>query len=283
MSLFSERNGYVKISDILIKEDVPDFVANAICSAFDGACNVMDEESKHEWGDEPSEKFESFIWTHFLNKRMSQYRISKLFGEIDDIESFITSPDTPWFKKIDFIEFVLVNIKSISQNAYDYFLNDLNWQFSRLNFGYKIVADQIIDSITEEEINSIEAAVNNKDSNIKEHMTRALELYSQRPEGDYPNSIKESISAVECICRELTGAKNLGEALNALEKKGFPIQPRLKLAFEQLYAYTNQPSTGIRHAMMDNTGSYSPGQEEALFFLVTCSAFVNYISSKASS
>lgn len=44
MALFSERNGYVKISDILIKEDVPDFVSNAICPAFEGASNVMGKE-----------------------------------------------------------------------------------------------------------------------------------------------------------------------------------------------------------------------------------------------
>lgn len=242
----------------------------------------MDKAGEDEWDDVPSEKFESFIWTHFLNKRMSQYRISKFSGDIDDLESFITSSTTPWFRKLDFIEFVLDNIKDISLNAHDYFLNDLNWQFSRLNFGYKIVSDQVIDSITDEEVKSIETAVNNKNDNVKKHLTRALELYSQRPEGDYHNSIKESISAVECVCREYTGANNLGEALKALEKKGYPLQPRLKMAFEQLYAYTNQPTTGIRHAMMDNSESYSPGQEEALFFLVTCSAFVNYLISKFS-
>lgn len=280
MPLFSERNGYIKVSDILIKEDVPDLVANAICSAFEGALNIMDEEIEHEWNEEPSTKFESFVWTHFLNKRRSQYRISKYMGEIDDLESFLTSSASPWFKKLDFIEFVLINIKGQSQSAYDYFVNDLNWQFARLNFGYKIVADQVIDSISDEEVKSIEEAVNNKNSNVKEHFTRALELYSQRPEGDYTNSIKESISAVECDCRDLTGAKTLGEALNAFEKKGISIQPRLKEAFEQLYAYTNQPNTGIRHALMDNTGSYLPGPEEALFFLVSCSAFVNYLTSK---
>lgn len=68
--------------------------------------------------------------------------------------------------------------------------------------------------------------------------------------------------------------------INAFEKKDMSIQPRLKEAFEQLYAYTNQPNTGIRHALMDNTGSYLPGPEEALFFLVSCSAFINYLTSK---
>ena len=49
MPLFSERNGYIKVSDILIKEDVPDLVANAISSAFEGACNVLDDEGDKIW------------------------------------------------------------------------------------------------------------------------------------------------------------------------------------------------------------------------------------------
>lgn len=280
MSLFSERNGYIKVSDILIKKDVPEAVANAIYSAFEGACGILDDEGEHIWERKPSDEFESYIWTHFLNKRRSQYRISKYMGEVEDLESFITSKSTPWYRKLDFIEFVLDNIKTTSTAAYDYFVKDLNWQFARLNFGYKIVADQVIDSISEEEVKSIEKAVNHKSANIKEHFARALELYSQRPEGDYANSIKESISAVEYICRELTGTNKLGEALNTFEKKGLPIHPRLKEAFEQLYAYTNQPNTGVRHALMDNAGSYSPGPEEALFFLITCSSFVNYLTVK---
>lgn len=280
MPLFSERNGYIKVSDILIKKDVPEAVANAIYSAFEGACGILDDEGEHIWERKPSDEFESYIWTHFLNKRRSQYRISKYMGEVEDLESFITSLSTPWYRKLDFIEFVLDNIKTTSTAAYDYFVKDLNWQFHRLRFGYKIVADQVVDSISDKEVKSIEKAVNNKNKNVKGHFLRALELYSQRPEGDYANSIKESISAVECVCRELTGAKKLGEAMNAFEKRGVHIQPRLKEAFEQLYAYTNQPNTGVRHAMMDNEGGYAPGPEEALFFLVTCSAFVNYLKSK---
>ena len=37
---------------------------------------------------------------------------------------------------------------------------------------------------------------------------------------------------------------------------------------------------GIRHALMDDTAEYVPGAEEALFMLVSCSAFINYLNSK---
>ena len=54
----------------------------------------------------------------------------------------------------------------------------------------------------------------------------------------------------------------------------------LCLSFEKLYAYTNQPTTGIRHALMDSSGTYVPKAEEALFMLVSCSAFINYLNKK---
>lgn len=56
----------------------------------------------------------------------------------------------------------------------------------------------------------------------------------------------------------------------------------LKVAFDKLYAYTNQPDTGIRHALMDDEGKYTPSNEEALFMLVSCSSFLNYLNAKMS-
>ena len=47
-----------------------------------------------------------------------------------------------------------------------------------------------------------------------------------------------------------------------------------------MYAYINQPSAGIRHVMMDKEGIYVLGPGETLYFLVTCSAFVNYLRAK---
>ena len=48
----------------------------------------------------------------------------------------------------------------------------------------------------------------------------------------------------------------------------------------KLYAYTNQPDTGIRHALMDDDDTYTPASEEALFMLVSCSSFINYLNIK---
>lgn len=162
----------------------------------------------------------------------------------------------------------------------DKFINLLNAEFDRLHFAYRIINDDIVEIDSKEEIETIEDTLRNASTTIRMHLSRALDLYAQRPEGDYRNSIKESISAVEVYCREKTGENTLGKALNKLEQGGLIIPSVLKQAFDKLYAYTNQPDSGIRHALMDDSGAYTPKAEEALFMLVSCSAFINYLVKK---
>ncbi len=162
----------------------------------------------------------------------------------------------------------------------DSFVVTINSFFKRLHYSYRIVNKEIVEITSKEEIVSIEKALQESKDNIKNHLATALSLYAKKPTGEYRNSIKESISAVEAYCREKTGEKTLGKALNKMAKNGCIMPEALKIAFEKLYAYTNQPENGIRHALMDEDGEYVPGQEEALFMLVSCSSFLNYLQSK---
>lgn len=129
---------------------------------------------------------------------------------------------------------------------------------------------------SEEEIKEIETTLSTSKDNIKIHLNNALELYSKRPVADYRNSIKESISAVEAISRNITGENVLN--FKKMEEKGVFVPTVLRKAFECLYGYTNDKTTGIRHALMDDTNA--PQAEEALFMLVSCSAFINYLNKK---
>lgn len=156
------------------------------------------------------------------------------------------------------------------------FIEDVNREFKRLNFGYRIINGQIVEITSEEEITTIEKALESNQSNIRTHLSKALELYARKPTGDYRNSIKESISAVEAMSRNITGENTLN--FKKMEEKGVTIPSILRQAFEKLYGYTNDKSTGIRHALMEDTNT--PQAEEALFMLVSCSAFINYLNKK---
>lgn len=199
---------------------------------------------------------------------------------------YLQSDQNEWYSKFDLIEYTISVLRKMTPRGdrdyatvIDNFVKILNSTFKRLNYAYRVVDDQIVEITDQEEIMAIEEAVR-QTSAVKTHLENALKLLSSRPEPDYRNSIKESISAVEALCREITGDTTLGPALKALEKKGVVIPRFLQAGIEKLYVYTNDSKTGIRHALMDD--AEVPTFDEAKFMLVTCCAFVNYIQGKRS-
>lgn len=286
MTRFSERYGYVKPSKVLIRDGMPLSIQNAICTCFDELQNFL----KSQMGDNARgfmeyRKLEEYLWVYFFNRRKVNFNIHSSVAT-----DFLEDDNALWFNKLDLVEVAikyLFNRESQLEEYYrvkgsvaEAFTTILNSHFERLNFAYRVVDKEIVEITSKEEIAAIEDALQNSTANIRMHLSKALELYAKRPEGDYSNSIKESISAVEAYCREKTNENTLGRALNHLETKGISLPKVLKEAFEKLYAYTNQGSTGIRHALMDQDGTYVPSRAEALFMLVSCSAFINYLSKK---
>ena len=265
MKLFSERYGYTKPSDVIIRERITPEIQNAICSCYD----MLEDYHLYSYSN-----LELYIWKYFLNEREGY------FDEQTVATEFLEDDDKSWYKKLDLVEFSIRYLIKTEHSLVTKFIDRLNSEFERLNFAYRIVNNEIVEITSEAEIKTIEEAIENSADNIQFHLNKSLELYAQRPNGDYSNSIKESISAVEAFCRVQTGKNTLGDALNELANKGIVVPPMLKSAFEKLYAYTNQPNTGIRHALMDETGAFTPKSEEALFMLVSCSAFINYLNKK---
>ena len=280
MGLFSERYGYKKVSDVIIREEITDEIQNAICSCFDQLPSIY-KMARYDYPTSELTELEKHIWTKFFNQRLSNYDYN-LFS----IPQCIESTDVQWYEILDLIEF---SIKYMYHRDYIFkpirpasarLIGMLNSEFERLNFAYRIVNYEIVEITSEQEIKTIERAIESSPRNVQTHLNSALEKYAQRPNGDYRNSIKESISAVEAFCREKTGENTLGKALSALEKKNIIIPQSLKSAFGKLYEYTNHADTGIRHALMDDEGKYTPTADEALFMLISCSAFINYLGRK---
>jgi hypothetical protein len=142
------------------------------------------------------------------------------------------------------------------------------------NQAYTFVGNRFTERMTPQEVESVETALKTPIEAIREHFEAALRMLSDRDNPDFRNSIKESISAVEAACKELTGLKNatLTQALNALHEKR-PLHKNLKEALSQLYWWTSDHG-GIRHAIKDDE---NVERVDAQFMLVACSAFVNYL------
>jgi hypothetical protein len=110
------------------------------------------------------------------------------------------------------------------------------------------------------------------------HIKTALGFLADRKSPDYRNCIKESISAVEAACKLIAkdDRATLDAAIKRLKSR-VGLHPALEAAFIKMYAYTSD-ADGIRHALMEQpTLSF----EDAKFMLVSCSAFVNYLTAKS--
>lgn len=144
--------------------------------------------------------------------------------------------------------------------------------------GYRCINNIFVPITDKNEIMEIGGAMHDSPFQaVHIHLNQALKLLSIK-NPDYRNSIKESISAVESTAREICGkpTATLGEALKILEKDN-DLHPALKSGFSAIYGYTSD-GDGIRHALMDKSNL---DLADAKYFLVSCSAFINYLKTKS--
>lgn len=186
-----------------------------------------------------------------------------------------------WNDVYSFIEFVCNCPSTKFYKGYrQNFIQMCNTALEKESSGYRII-DRIVTPITDAiEIAGIEEAVNSKYEFANRHLRSAQQLLSDRSNNPnkYQNSIQQSISAIESICRTLVPKTNtLGDALKKIDKQ-IHFQSQFKAGLEKLYVYTCNED-GIRHALMDDS---KVSFDEAKFMLVACSAFVNYLTAKAS-
>lgn len=267
-------------SQVIIRGGITEEIENAVCSAFDYLKEWMNDIDSHMEYDHSYNEMGVFLWTQFLNKRKEEYWYRNRNIPVEVIKD----GDMPWYRKLDIIElsfkWLLTSNDRGARTITERFAKYLNHEFDRLNYAYRIVDKEIVEISSDQEIAAIETAIDNCEDNVRLHLKSALGLLAEKPVGDYRNSIKESVSAVEAVCREMTGKNSLGDALNELANTGVEIPRILKLGFDKLYGYTCNPETGIRHALMVDDETYVPSSAEAIFMMVSCSAFINYLNAK---
>lgn len=276
---FSQRNGYRIPEEQLTLESISTEVSSAIQSAF--IRFLRNIEGPLSTGKESSNELCEYLWTHFFHRNLSTLS-SDPFGTNDEwVLKEFSSPKAMWYTKLDFIEAVIdiASQTTINKSYIKDFVNELNDQFESLSFGYRIVKGNVIAITSEIEKSTIESAIDKSPKTVKDTLSRALSAHCSRPVGDYTGSMKNSISAIEIECHRITGEKKLGPALKKLKSKGLSIHPQLEVAFQNLYNYSNDEKTGIRHGKKIPEDTYVPTAKESLFLLVTSSAFINYLRS----
>jgi len=233
-----------------------------------------------------------FIWTDYFKKPLDD--MGSILGDTySEIRNYYFSCE--WYEVYDFIEFIannnlhLYNHKQLTmhegkkrnKSRNEEFIKECNKILEMELSGYRFVDKKIIKITSELEIDEIENVLNNtsKFSNINQHIKQGIHLLANRKKPDYRNSIKESISAVEALCKIITKEDNatLGKALKIVGEK-LDLHPALVKSFSNLYGYTSS-ADGIRHSLLEGS---SLNFEDAKYFLVSCSAFINYLITKSS-
>lgn len=269
---FSQRYGHVSVKDVIQLNGLNDETRKAIWNYL-----YLGLFSNTDLQDRPMRCAKS-MWIHYFNysaDNIPDYNRDLPYSEsvLTTIKKYIYRAE--WFNVFDLLEALL----DYTSDFYQFDLSQyINAPFEKYGVGYRVI-DELITPISDEvEIESIDGALSNNTESAKNHFARALELMADREQPDYRNSIKESISAIEALCKKLSGNDKgtLGDCLKTVEDKGH-IHPAMKRAFQQLYGYTSDQG-GIRHALTDD--SEEPTLEEARYMLVICSAFSNYLVSK---
>lgn len=271
MKSFSERMGLKPIREVLQKDSMDDELRNRLWNALD-LSYWIDFKNIGSYDDQNVYVFFYKIWDRYF-KRPSDTMPKNNNDILISIRHYFFSCE--WYHVYDFIQFITTDTDFEYQN--NLFIHLCNDILTQELSAYRFVGTMIVPITSSGEISEIEEALQVPLTPVQEHLKRSLELFADRENPDYRNSIKESISAVESMCNIITGDGNIKIALSKIHKD-WGLHDNLKAAFKNLYDYTSS-SSGIRHCM---TADPDVGQEEAKFMLVTCSAFVNYLVAKAS-
>lgn len=270
---FSERIGKKKTKIDIQVDSMDDALRNSLWSIiylhiFEPVHNHFIDDLLDHWL-----VFFRLVWLNFFKspidgvpigaKRLIEYMKYRWFNESD------------WLERYDFIEFIAQTDGPYNN---DLFIDNCNEMLERELSAYRFVGDILTPITDETEIKEIKEAIetahDHKLKGVRLHLSSALGKISDRKNPDYRNSIKESISAVESLAKQISGKKTatLGEIVKELEKDGI-LHKALKNAFSSLYGYTSD-AKGIRHALLDKS---KLTKSDAQFMLVCCSAFINYV------
>lgn len=274
---FSQKMGLTPVRKALQKDGIDDNLRNQLWNIYyDTFISRFENQLNSGEEDKASDMYLKILWEDYYCQRIDEFpQEYKLFRRIKHF--FLTCK---WYELYDFIQFTISRYNTSKKDDADWIIHYIYFTNRALDkhlSAYRIIGKKICSITSEIEIESIEKALENNDeyAMVKTHLNHGLKLLSDRKEPDYKNSIKESISAVEALCKIIGGddKDSLGKAIKKIKN----LNPTLRAGFEKLYGYTNNAG-GIRHALTGD--DYEVNQEDAKFMLVSCSAFVNYLIQK---
>jgi len=264
---FSERYGYKKVDNSLVWEEVPLQVRNRIWNAIANLFGMFKKDAND---------FLIKVFDKFLGEDISGLLKIPIYTMAFQDNLFKSLKQKTfnfkWNKFFDFLEFTMEEFPN--RHKIRKIEKKINRVLEEEKSAYRIIDGIVTPLIDREQIKEIEKALNPPDrfAPVREHIKNALKHLSDKKEPNYEDSIRESIHAVESLAKIITGKdKSLSGLIQSL--KDIPFD--LREGFKELY---NWSSKNLRHG---KSGKELPtGFEEAVYMMVSCSAFVNYVIAK---
>lgn len=214
------------------------------------------------------------LWDEYFKRPLDSIAYATVLGAIRDYYF-----QAEWFEVYDFIEFCSTVYSVPAVNAE--FHAQANGVFEQERAAYRFVGGRLARITSDEEILTVERALETSRSiaGVHERLRRALEMLADRRKANCRGAIRQSVYAVETL-RHLfngNGHNYFDRAAKVLES------PALTPTFGRLYGGISGYRHGARPALGEfgKDGDFS--LEDAKFVLVTCSALVNYVLTRASS
>lgn len=274
---FSERMVFKTPSTIIQSEGMNDDLRTSLWNIFYKLYLTYESEEISERNGyiKSPKEVTSSIWMNFLKLEIDRIpRFGNVYFQERFKEIFF---NLEWYEVYDLLEFIVNNDYTVRGSEFKRVCNVI---FERELSAYRFIDNYLIKNVEDIEVDTLEKTLKvDKYMGVKIHINESLKLISDKKSPDYRNSIKESISAVESICSIICGKEtaSLGEALNIISKKNnSDFHPALLEGYKKIYGYVSN-SDGIRHSLLEEDNLM---YEDALYMLVSCSSFVNYLISK---
>lgn len=266
---FKERMGFVAPRVAIQDSELDEETRVALYNALHSVIEALRVEYQSRPGDGASTLM-SMLWADYFKRPMDDFPGARF--TIPEVKDEIL--DGEWFDVLELLEEAGRCLRSVASApiAKGYF-DILNAVFSRYLVGYRFVSAEVVPVTSELETAAIEDAIE-IGGTVAVHLQRAVQLLSDRERPQYAKVVHEAISAVEAKVGDMTGKRVLSEGLKELEKLGFHTHPALRDGWIKFYGYSSDAG-GIRHALVRDEDIDEP---LAVYFLVSCSAFVNLLT-----
>ena len=231
MNRFSERLGITPEKMVQL-DDMDDELRNRLWNAI--------RYEWYSWSQGVRLGFYRSAWDVFFKRSIDAIKSSEhqRFGAVRKYY-FACS----WSEAYDLVEFTCKSASTLSkrrtsaqtESQFQVLVARVNGALESERSGYRFLDNSLVLITSPEEISEIESALISPVT-VAAHIQQALELFSSRDNPNYRNAISEAISAVEAMCRLITGNNKatLGKALKELEKhNAIDVHPALNEAFQK--------------------------------------------------